>query len=167
MEPSECPSKLLEMAMDFQLSRQLHLPPQQPPTQRRKGTLGRRPLRPNDPIKKKTEELDKFWLRAFRGYMEILIPQIESSICPDQLEFLAEYLSAEGRPGKGSRFLSYGRKYKDYLFSHRSFAYLFHKWFLEQGKAELRKKCVEGSDRWFVFYDYAYKNLLFYQVTEN
>jgi hypothetical protein len=59
--------------------------------------------------------------------------------------------------------LSYGRKYKDYLFSHETFVEHFQKWFVHHGEAELSKKCRTGSDLWFVFFDYASKELFHYR----
>lgn len=59
--------------------------------------------------------------------------------------------------------MSYGRKYKDYLFSHAVFVEQFQKWFVKFGEAELSKKCRTGSDLWFVFYDYASKELYHYR----
>lgn len=38
----------------------------------------------------------------------------------------------------------------------------FQKWFTEHGEKELRKKCEPGTERWFVFYDYAARDLYSY-----
>lgn len=52
-----------------------------------KKKRGRRPLRPFDPIKKKTEEKDKYWLRAFRSYMKFYFAHIEDSLNEEEKEF--------------------------------------------------------------------------------
>ena len=48
---------------------------------------GRRPLRPYDPIRKKTEEKDKYWLRAFRSYIRKVVETEEFPMDKDELEF--------------------------------------------------------------------------------
>jgi len=128
---------------------------------------GRKPLRPFDPVKKKTEEKDKYWLRAFRGYMKTNYQSLKVEISPEDRAFWREHLGAEGKPEKGRRylplsFLSYGRSYKDYLFSNGSFTSLFQRWFAQEGTRELEKKYARNSDHWFVFYDFAVKELLNY-----
>ncbi|CAG9321133.1 unnamed protein product [Blepharisma stoltei] len=131
-----------------------------------KKKRGRKPLRPFDPIKKKTEEKDKYWLRSFRSYMKFHYPQIENSLTEEDKEFWLFYLGSKGKPDKGGKFLSYGKKYKDFLFSHQNFIKEYRQWFAECGQAELNKKCEVGSDLWFVYYDYASKELLNYTVEE-
>mmetsp|Transcript_16738 Transcript_16738/g.16644 ORF Transcript_16738/g.16644 Transcript_16738/m.16644 type:complete len:243 (+) Transcript_16738:5-733(+) len=127
---------------------------------------GRRPLRPFDPIKKKTEEKDKYWLRSFRSFMKFNYPKIEHTLSNQDKVFLQEYLSPRGKPDKGNKFLSYGKKYKDYLFSHQIFVDQYREWFKSYGQAELSKKCKVGSDLWFVYYDYASKDLFSYSVSK-
>jgi len=155
-----------DLGMDLQLNRQLeYSPPIEAGSleKAKKRRRGRKPLRPQDPIKKKTEEKDKYWLRAFRAYMQTIYKEVDGFLCPQEREFWKEHLSAAGKPEKGNRYLSYGRKYKDYLFSHPTFVYYFQKWFSEFGEAELSKKCSAGSDLWFVFYDYASRELYNYR----
>lgn len=48
------------------------------------------------------------------------------------------------------------------MFSNSSFASLFQRWFAQEGTRELEKKYVRGSDLWFVFYDFAEKELVNY-----
>ena len=127
-----------------------------------KGKRGRRPIRPFDPIKKKTEEKDKYWLRAFRGYMKTNYPKLKKNMTADERFFWRDHLSPEGKPEKGNRFLSYGKLYKKSLFSNTCFVRLFQQWFLEHAEEELLKKCVRDSDLWFVFYDYGSKELFSY-----
>ncbi|OMJ77618.1 hypothetical protein SteCoe_22743 [Stentor coeruleus] len=123
---------------------------------------GRKPIRPNDPIKKKTEEKDKYWLRGFRGYMKTRYNEINHTLTPDDQNFWLEHLSPKGIPDKGNVFSSYGKRYKNHLFSRSSFVYYFQEWFHELGEIELSKKCRPGSDLWFVFFDYASKELVNY-----
>lgn len=128
---------------------------------------GRKPLRPFDPVKKKTEEKDKYWLRSFRGYMKTNYQLLRVEMTAEDRAFWREHLGPEGKPEKGRRyvllsFLSYGRSYKDYLFSNSSFTSLFQRWFAQEGARELEKKYGRGSDLWFVFYDFAEKELLNY-----
>lgn len=135
-------------------------------TQEAKKKRGRRPLRPFDPIKKKTEEKDKYWLRGFRAYMKTQYNQIRSELNAEERAFWRYYLGPGGKPEKGNVYLSYGKKYKNFLFSQRTFARLFQDWFTRCGEDELAKKCAPNSDLWFVFYDYGAKELLHYTVTE-
>jgi hypothetical protein len=123
---------------------------------------GRKPLRPNDPIRKKTEEKDKYWLRAFRAYMKSHIAELKKQLSPSDLKWWKFYLSADGKPGKGHRFLSYGKIYKNYIFSQSTFVDFFRGWFIEFGETELQKKCTPGTDLWFVFFDYAQNELFNY-----
>lgn len=127
-----------------------------------KGKRGRRPIRPFDPIKKKTEEKDKYWLRAFRGFMKTNYPRLKKNMTSDERYFWREHLSPEGKPEKGNRFLSYGKQYKNSLFSNPCFVRLFKQWFSEHSEEELLKKCARDSDLWFVFYDYGSKDLFNY-----
>lgn len=124
-----------------------------------KKRRGRRPLRPLDPIRKKTEEKDKYWLRAFRAYMRAAYPCLRERMSPEDRVFWEAYLSPSGKPGKGGQFSSYGRAYKSFLFSKPTFMKCFRRWFTEFGEAELAKKCARSTDLWFVFYDYASKDL--------
>ena len=123
---------------------------------------GRKPIRPNDPIKKKTEEKDKYWLRMFRGYMKTKYPEISHLLSADEQSFWQDHLSSKGVPDKGNIFSSYGKKYKNHLFSQPSFVNYFQDWFHQFGEIELGRKCKPGSDLWFVFFDYASKELVNY-----
>mmetsp|Transcript_26202 Transcript_26202/g.46769 ORF Transcript_26202/g.46769 Transcript_26202/m.46769 type:complete len:233 (+) Transcript_26202:3288-3986(+) len=167
---SACLANTMDMCMDYQLSQHYSYTPQIPETlpsvQTEKRKRGRKPLRPDDPIKKKTEEKDKYWLRAFRAYMKTIYPEIEEDLCPKERGFWEEFFTLAGKPSKGRKFLSYGKKYKDYLFARPSFVIFFRKWFVDEGERELSKKCAPGSDLWFVYYDYAQKELLNYSVKQ-
>lgn len=123
---------------------------------------GRKPIRPNDPIKKKTEEKDKYWLRVFRGYMKTRFAEISHLLSNEEIKFWQDHLSPKGIPDKGNIFSSYGKKYKNFLFSQPSFVFYFQEWFYKLGEIELGKKCKPGSDLWFVFFDYASKELVNY-----
>ena len=87
---------------------------------------GRKPIRPNDPIKKKTEEKDKYWLRGFRGYMKTKYPDIAHTLTPEEQAFWLDHLSTKGVPDKGNVFFSYGKRYKNHLFCQPSFVFYFH-----------------------------------------
>lgn len=152
----------LEETMDEVLEKHLQSKKTEPPPKRR----GRKPVRPHDPIKKKTEEKDKYWLRAFRGYMKDCFLDFRSEMSPKDIEFWEEYLGPAGAPKKGNRFLSFGKRYKNYLFSNSSFVYYFTKWFLKYGEVELKKKYEPGSSIWFVYHDYASKELINYRPQE-
>ena len=129
-------------------------------TEKRKR--GRKPIRPNDPVKKKTEEKDKYWLRAFRAYMKEIYSHVKQNFTEFEKDFWRSHLRTDGKPDKGNRFLSYGRKYKDHLFSHDTFITYFKNWFQDHGEEELSKKHKPESPLWFVFYDYADKELFHY-----
>lgn len=94
--------------------------------------------------------------------MKVYYQKIECKLSLEEKLFWAEHLGPEGKPDKGNKFLSYGKRYKNYLFSRPYFVLYFHEWFKEFGKDELAKKCKPGSDLWFVFYDYATKDLFYY-----
>lgn len=122
---------------------------------------GRRPLRPYDPIRKKTEEKDKYWLRAFRSHIRKVVEEPNEFI-KEELDFWDFYLGPNGKPGKGHKFLSYGKKYKCYLFSNQFFVLRFREWFDANGELLLVKKYEPGTAEWFVFYDYAARDLYYY-----
>jgi len=123
---------------------------------------GRKLNRPFDPVHKKTEEKDKYWLRAFRAYMQTHFPRVRKSMSAEVRFFWRDYLGPEGKPEKGNRYSSFGRQYKNALFANSSFVRHFHEWFETYGEAELLKKYPMHSPLWFVFYDYAAKDLLQY-----
>ena len=127
-----------------------------------KNKRGRKPLRPQDPVRRKTEEKDKYWLRAFRAFMQKRFPVEKKAMVSEDRFFWREYLSSEGKPDKGNKYLSYGQKYKDYLFSHASFVTHFQDWFHQFGQLTLEQKYKSCSDLWFVYYDYALKELVSY-----
>jgi len=131
----------------------------QSPLQKKRG---RKPIRPNDPIKKKTEEKDKYWLRMFRGYMKARYSEVVHLLSTEEQSFWLEHLSSKGVPDKGNVYSSYGKKYKNHLFSQPSFVSYFQEWFYKYGEIELGRKCNPGSDLWFVFFDYASKELVSY-----
>ncbi len=123
---------------------------------------GRRPLRPYDPIRKKTEEKDKYWLRAFRSHIRKIVESEDNHMVKDELDFWEFYLGPNGKPGKGHKFLSYGKKYKSFLFANQFFVCRFRQWFEENGEGLLLKKYEPGTAEWFVFYDYAARDLYYY-----
>lgn len=123
---------------------------------------GRRPLRPNDPIRKKTEEKDKYWLRAFRAYMKLHFTIKKETMNEFELLFWLNHLGPTGKPEKGKKYRSYGTKYKDFLFSHSTFVNYFQEWFTECGHEELSKRCNPESGLWVVFYNYAAEELINY-----
>lgn len=127
-----------------------------------KSKRGRKPLRPQDPIRRKTEEKDKYWLRAFRSYMQGRFHEEKKSMNSEDRFFWREYLSPEGKPDKGNKYLSYGQRYKDFLFGHSTFISHFHEWFQHFGQITLENKYKSTSDLYFVYYDYAVKELLGY-----
>lgn len=52
-----------------------------------KRKRGRRPIRPQDPIRKKTEEKDKYWLRAFRSYTYQNLSDLITGLPKDDVDF--------------------------------------------------------------------------------
>jgi hypothetical protein len=131
-----------------------------------KPKRGRRPLRPYDPIRKKTEEKDKYWLRAFRCHVRKVVESKEVVMSDEELEFWEFYLGPNGKPGKGHRYLSYGKKYKGYLFSNPFFVDKFRAWFDQNGESLLLKKYEPGTAEWFVFFDYAARDLYHYASSQ-
>mmetsp|Transcript_18020 Transcript_18020/g.18016 ORF Transcript_18020/g.18016 Transcript_18020/m.18016 type:complete len:136 (+) Transcript_18020:314-721(+) len=94
--------------------------------------------------------------------MKFNYPNIESSLTDEEKTFWLDHLGGNGKPDKGNKFLSYGKKYKDYLFSRQFFVEQFQSWFNNYGQCELVKKCKPDSDLWFVYYDYAAQELYNY-----
>lgn len=142
-----------EQEMDNQLERFAFDVIQKPEKQKKKR--GRKPLRPNDPIQKKTEIKDKYWLRAFRNFIKIHVSNLHKYFDKDSLAFWNFYISKSGKPGKDSKFLSYGKNYKSFLFAEKTFSSVFKGWFLNYGEIELSRKYEKGSDLWFIYFDYA------------
>lgn len=127
-----------------------------------KPKRGRKPLRPLDPIRTKTEEKDKFWLRAFRSYMGKSIDLLWKSFSNEEKLFWKLYFSSAGKPGKKKRFLSYGKKYKMFLFECSFFKEKFIDWFNNFGQTVLEKRYKIGSNEWFVYYNYCEVELCCY-----
>lgn len=94
--------------------------------------------------------------------MKTEYPKIAHDFTEEENAFWKDHLGLLGKPDKGNKFLSYGRRYKNYLFSHTTFVVYFKEWFQNYGQKELAKKCEPTSDFWFVFYDYGTKELLNY-----
>ncbi|OMJ79393.1 hypothetical protein SteCoe_20595 [Stentor coeruleus] len=88
--------------------------------------------------------------------------EITHTLSPEDQNFWLEYLSSKGIPDKGNVFSSYGKRYKNHLFSKPSFVCYFQEWFYELGEIELSKKYKPESDLWFVFFDYGSKELVNY-----
>ena len=115
---------------------------------------------------KKTEEKDKFWLRAFRSAMKKHFHLIKKEVATNDRSFWREYLSKEGEPGKTNRYSSYSRKYKAYLFSRPGFVARFRKWLEKDGLEELKNKHNPETepDTFRVLLEYAREVLAVYQV---
>lgn len=155
----------MELGMD-EVLQNLHQPIE-PNTRKNKAApdkkkRGRKPIRPLDPVKKKTEEKDKYWLRNFRKYIKENFQSISQNMTEEDYAFWVNHLSAQGVPEKANLFSSYGRKYKNYLFSNFDFVQRFQKWFVDHAENEITRKYQVGSDLWFVFYDYGVKELFNY-----
>jgi hypothetical protein len=99
-------STTFDHSLDLQLSRHLEFSPVQVPHSLehspKRGRRGRKPLRPQDPVKKKTEEKDKYWLRGFRAYMKLEYERLRPSFVPADQLFWRDHLGAGGKPEKGS-----------------------------------------------------------------
>jgi hypothetical protein len=126
-----------------------------------------RPRRTGDPpVHKKTEEKDKYWLRAFHKYMRRTYPCLRAGLNAVERQFWEFILSREGTPGKdcksGScRFASYGLAYKNYIFSHTTYVHMFRNWFLTIGEPQLSLKYEPQSDLYLQMQDYAHRLLAF------
>ncbi|OMJ89962.1 hypothetical protein SteCoe_7748 [Stentor coeruleus] len=149
--------KIYEQEMDNMLEKYANNIIQEPIKEKKKR--GRKPLRPNDPIRKKTEIKDKYWLRAFRNFVKNNFSILKKFFTKTELDFWLHYIGKCGKPGKDSGFLSYGKNYKSYLYKEKSFHKVFKAWFLEFGCEELSKKYEFGSDLWFIYHDYALKEI--------
>ena len=79
----------------------------------------------------------------------------------DEQMFWKFYYSANGKPGKKRRFLSYGKKYKQFLFGCEFFKTKFQQWFDENGSSVLEKKYKPGNE-YFVYYNYCENELYYY-----
>ena len=69
---------------------------------------------------KKKEELDKFWLRAFKDYIKRNFAAYCFSSAAEA--FWDEYFTEDKVPGIGKEYRSYGKQYKKWLFSHEVYA---------------------------------------------
>lgn len=115
-------------------------------------------------MRKKTEEKDKYWLRAFHRYMKRTYPRMRAGLSALDRQFWEFVLSREGTPGKhcqseSCRFASYGKAYKGYIFSHLTYVRLFHNWFLSIGEPELSLKYDPQSEGYVQLHDYALRLL--------
>jgi hypothetical protein len=127
-----------------------------------KKKRGRKPLRPNDPIRTKTEEKDKFWLRAFRSYIRKHVDSVWRELTDEEKYFWKFYFSANGKPGKKRKFLSYGKVYKSFLFDNKFFKVRFKEWFTSEGDSVLERKYKPGTNEYFVYYNYCQTELFCY-----
>lgn len=123
-----------------------------------------RPRRTVPVVRKKTEEKDKYWLRAFHKYMRREYPRLREGLSVLERQFWEFVLSREGTPGKDSqsescRFASYGKAYKDYIFSHMTYMHLFRRWFLNIGSPQLSLKYEPQSEVYVQLHDYALRLL--------
>ena len=106
-------------------------------------------------MKKKGEEMDKYWLRSFRAYMKENYAFLRGRLTSSQQTFWDRYKSKEGEPGKATPFHSYSRQYRDSLFTEDSFRRQFELWFYQFGKKNLSKKYPYQSPMWEQFYRHA------------
>ena len=138
-------------------------------TQTAKQTRGRKPSL-LAPVKgnKKTEEKDKFWLRAFRSAMRKHFHRKKKELASCDRSFWREYLSKDGEPGKNNRFSSYSRSYKNHLFSRHSFVKCFREWLATDGMQELRIKHNPELEpvTYQVLLEYAREVLFVYEVPQ-
>ena len=140
-------------------------------TQTEKPKKGRKPKEGVKKGNKKTEEKDKFWLRAFRTCMKGEFLHFKTSLTPSERSFWREYLSSEGQPERSlkyslHRFRSYGKQYKDYLFGHPSFSARFRDWLNLEGLEELERKYPQDRNRdtHRMLREYAYEVLAVYDT---
>ena len=121
----------------------------------RKRGVGRPTEKPTEFMKKKGEEMDKYWLRSFRAYMKENYAFLRGRLTRSQETFWDHYMSKEGEPGKTTPFHSYSRKYRDSLFTEYSFRRQFELWFSKFGEENLSKKYPYQSPMWELFYSHA------------
>lgn len=69
----------------------------------RKVKRRRRSSKPPNAIHKKTEEKDKYWLRAFRKHMRGCYPKLRRTLSPEDQQFWDFFLSHCGNPNKGNK----------------------------------------------------------------
>ena len=95
----------------------------EPPQPRRRGRKSNRPeLRG-----KKTEDLDKYWMRRFKGYAKKNIPLDRVR----DRDFWTWFLSKDSEPGlHGSQFKSFSKQHREYLRSHNEFVNYLNDWFI-------------------------------------
>ena len=119
---------------------------------------GRKRLRPHEEFPVKTEIKDKLWLRGFRAFAKAL--KHRDQLPPEDAEFWTEYLSPNGKPGKGQPFSSFSKKYKAGLFRNPSFCTLFRDWFFTYGAQFLALKISPNSPAWGSYFTYAMEELV-------
>lgn len=105
--------------------------------------------------KKKREEMDKYWLRCFRAYMKGKYALLRGNFTNEEQVFWDLYLSIDGEPGQYASFHSYSHKYKEFLFTQKSFKHQFHLWFSQFGEDNLSKKYPCNTHMWTLFYRHA------------
>ena len=115
---------------------------------------GRKPIRPLNPTK--TEIMDKFWLRGFREFMRMNQIELKSSL--DDKKFWNFFLSRGGTPGKRRQFVSYSKKYKDFLLNNQSFSRNFAAWVIMYGCIKLPRRNFKGN--WDLYFNYLCTDLV-------
>jgi hypothetical protein len=85
---------------------------------------GRKPKRAN--LRgKKTEDLDKYWLRRFRSYLK---RNHDGLNLPDK-EFWTWFVSSDSEPKPSGAFKSYSNKYREFLRNKGEFIDVLRDWF--------------------------------------
>jgi hypothetical protein len=92
---------------------------------------GRRPIRPNL-VGRKTEDLDKFWLRKFKAYVKKNPTLVLSNT--KHPEFWNWIFSKSSDPGGSGMFKSFNRKYKQHLQKNSEFGEQFKLWYENDGR---------------------------------
>lgn len=99
--------------------------------------------------------------------MRAYYPTVRERLRTDEQEFWDYHLSPNGKPGKGNKYASYGKNYKQFIFTQPSFCLFFRQWFREFGELELSKKCPRSTDLWIVFHQYAAHDLYYYNELQS
>ena len=95
---------------------------------------GRKPIRPHLQGRK-TEDLDKFWLRKFKAYAKKDPAQVVENT--KDREFWNWFFSKSSDPSVSNHmFKSFSRKYKQFLLKNTEFVEQFRLWYENKGRNE-------------------------------
>jgi hypothetical protein len=105
----------------------------------------------------KSEDIDKYWIRRFRIYLE----RKQNELFLDQdSTFWKQFISRESEPGKNSTYKSYNKSYRRYLTRKDTFVEVFKRFFDDEGESGVYEKHSDDKVLAGALCDYARKEIM-------